>query len=134
MGEMKGTMGGKDEISMGVLRAAGKRTMRLVASQVAEMWEKPVEEWEPEVNVVLGVLLFKKGARNKFDNYRTIMLICLVSRILARVAARRVKDFSERERACCRIAVGLSALQEHGGTHHDVEGPDRHGLCSVRGP
>ena len=45
----------------------------------------------------LGVPLHKSGDRNNLDNYRTVVLLPLVSRLLGRIISRRVMVFAERE-------------------------------------
>ena len=80
---------------MGVLRMGGDMVLNVVVMEVVRLWSTPAGEWEHQVNEVMGVLLCKKGDRQKLGNYRTIMLFALVSRIMAKVAALRVRKHSE---------------------------------------
>jgi hypothetical protein len=97
MRKMKDSAGGKDEMTMGMLRAAGAGVLCATAEAVVRLWALPGEEWPPALHDVLGVLLFKKGDPHKLQNYRTIMLICLVSRIIARVASDRIYKYVEQQ-------------------------------------
>ena len=93
--EMKDSTGGKDEITIGALRAGGLRPLYLFAQIVVDLWTLPGSSWPQSLHDVLGVLLYKKGGRHLLANYRTIMLIQVVSRIIAKTAAHRIQNFAE---------------------------------------
>ena len=59
------------------------------------MWESPPESWETEVHEAEVLSLHKKGDRTKLDNYRGICLLQIISRLIARIAARRLSEHLE---------------------------------------
>lgn len=96
MKKMKCSSGGKDEVRMELIRNASAEVQTEVAKLVTSLWQTPAAEWEPACKTALVILLYKKkGKREDLNNWRGICLLSLVSRILARVVATRLRDWSE---------------------------------------
>ena len=94
---MRDSAGGKDEVTLGLIRAGGPRVQRHIVDNIRYMWRAHPSQWEDIVKS--GVMLphFKKGDRSDLNNYRFICLLCLLSRIMARIVASRVSEFAERK-------------------------------------
>ena len=60
-----------------------------VVRMVQWMFEQRASRWEDCVKGGLVVPLFKKGDRNDAGNYRGVCLLNVLSRVLARVIAKR---------------------------------------------
>eukprot|EP00959_Pyramimonas_sp_CCMP1952_P450914 9440787-Pyramimonas_sp.AAC.1 len=91
---------GDDEVTIGMIKAAGAPVVSEVCRLVRLFWDTPHEHWvevlgqEPLRAVV--ILLFKnKGSRSDLDNYRGICLLSMLSRIVAKLAATRVSQWAE---------------------------------------
>ena len=62
------------------------------------MWDQPPAQWSEIAHEVFGIMLFKgKGSRADVTKYRCIMIISLVSRVIARILAKRLANFAEKE-------------------------------------
>ena len=55
-------------------------------------------DWEKSVHEGIGIYLHKKGPRNKLDNYRCIMIVSVLSRLVARIVAARVSKHTEEKK------------------------------------
>ena len=86
---------GEDGIRIGYVRKADKETQRVIIRILTDMWAKHADEWEPITKKGLMVPLFKKGDRSDLNNYRGVCLLSMASRILARVMATRLREWSE---------------------------------------
>ena len=62
---------------------------------VRVLWVTDAATWEEVVHEADVIALFKKGDRSSLDNYRGICLLQVVSRLIARVAARRLSAHLE---------------------------------------
>ncbi len=60
-------------------------------------------------------MLFKKGDRMDLNNYRTIWLITLISRIVAKVAAIRLQAFAETNNLLPNTQWGFRAFRSTSG-------------------
>ena len=82
----------------------------------------------------IGVYLHKKGDRQDLGNYRVIMLLPIISRVLARIVATRLQQWSEKEhflhnfqwgfrpnRRCTDPALVLTLLLEMANAHTQVQ-------------
>lgn len=100
MGQMRVSAGGADEVDINMLRSLGPKMTQEVRALVRRMWRTPASEWQRLVGaeVVMGivVVLYKnKGSRDSLDNYRGICLLSILSRVVGRVAASRLRDWAE---------------------------------------
>ena len=85
LGKMRDTKGGTDGITVGCIRAFGPWFQRLVAKAIQQLWQTQPETWDQIIHEVVGVLLFKKGARSDPANYRCTQLINVISRPLPKL-------------------------------------------------
>ena len=83
--KMRDTKGGTDGITVGCIRAFGPWFQRLVAKAIQQLWQTQPETWDQIIHEVVGVLLFKKGARSDPANYRCTQLINVISRPLPKL-------------------------------------------------
>jgi hypothetical protein len=92
---MRESSPGPDGVTVLMLRHAGPAVQRKLVELIQRMWNASPEEWEPMIHEAEVVALFKKGDRNKLDNYRGICLLQVVSRLVARIAGRRLSQHLE---------------------------------------
>ena len=70
--------------------------MEKVVRIVRFMWENGSDKWEDSLRSGQVVPLYKgKGDRNNPNNYRGVCLLSMGSRIVARIAARRLREWAE---------------------------------------
>ena len=86
---------GEDGVLMNVLKQAGEETMNCTLEIVQRMHRSDADSWEREIKTGLMVPLHKKGDRKEIDNYRGVCLLSMVSRILARIMATRLRSWIE---------------------------------------
>ncbi len=92
------------------------------------------EEWPRSIKQGIGVYLHKKGDRQDLGNYRVIMLLPIISRVLARIVATRLQQWSEKEhflhnfqwgsrpsRRCTDPALVLTLLLEMANAHKQAQ-------------
>ena len=121
---------GRDEITAGMLRWAGPRAMDCVISIIQSLWVSHPDIWPTSIKQGVGVYLHKKGDRHDLGNYRIIMLLPIISRVLARIVAARLQQWSESEtflhnfqwgfrpnRRCTDPALVLTLLLEMANAH-----------------
>jgi hypothetical protein len=92
MDKTKESSAGPDEITITMLKKGGEKVRQKVASTVKKMWITEPEEWEEVMHEADVIVLFKKGDRGDLDNYRGICLLQTISRLVARIAARRLSN------------------------------------------
>lgn len=68
---------GRDEVTAGMLKWAGPRATECVISIIQSLW------------------VSQKGGRQDLGNYRVVMLLPKISRVLARIVATRLQHWSE---------------------------------------
>ena len=73
---------GKDGVSAYMIRFGGDLSHDQLYKIMCQMWTTPATQWESILRTGLGVPLHKSGDRNNLDNYRTVVLLPLVSRLL----------------------------------------------------
>ena len=93
---MKDTVSGKDEVTVGLLRQAGAALKRAIAKMIIKCWDLAPNQWPTAMSEVIGILLYKKNDRSDLANYRTIMLIQVISRVIAKIVAVRITDYAEK--------------------------------------
>ena len=86
---------GKDSVLMNVLRQAGEETMNCTLEILQRMHRSDADSWEREMKTGLMVPLHKKGGRKEINNYRVVCLLSMLSRILARIMATRLRNWIE---------------------------------------
>ena len=95
MKEMRDSAPGEDEVRLDYIRKGGAEIVDRVVRIVQEMWSTPAEQWEGGMKVGIMVPLHKKGDRGEVNNFRGVCLLAMGSRILARVAAKRLGVWAE---------------------------------------
>lgn len=100
MAAMRDSPPGDDEVTVGMLRAAGGAVQDWVGDIVARMSRTPPVQWVgafgPEPFRAIQILLYKnEAARGDLGNYRGICLISDLSRILAKVVQMRLAAWAE---------------------------------------
>ena len=89
---------GPDQVTILMLRSSGPRALWQVRLLVHEYWTTEPDTWEQTAKQVIGVPLYKgDGSRQELDNYRYIMLINVISRIMGRIVADRVQQWAEQQ-------------------------------------
>ena len=89
--EMKESMSGSDEVSISMIKLGGDSLLVDIVKMIRGVWRQEPERWEVALNTAVGVLLHKKGDGSKAANYRCIWRIAIISRILAKILATRVR-------------------------------------------
>ena len=74
---------------------------------VQKMFQSPAEKWDDIVKIGIRIPLHKKRPKEKLDNYRGICLLSMVSRILAKIMASRLREWSEKHGALDEIQDGF---------------------------
>eukprot|EP00972_Heterocapsa_arctica_P060179 8876316-Heterocapsa_arctica.AAC.1 len=81
---MKESCSGSDEVTTNMIKHAGKRMLRQIVLTVQRCWTTDPLDWDDLMKKGIGVMLFKKGDRLKPENYRTIMLLSIISRLISK--------------------------------------------------
>lgn len=80
-----------------MLRNSGALGHRVLTNIIKDLWHKPAEQWPDSLHKAVGVLLWKrKGSRTDVKTYRMIVLLSIVSRLLAKITASRLREHCER--------------------------------------
>ena len=98
MRSVKDSSPGKDGVSILMIQCGGRRLHQEIYATICRMWCSDAEQWALLLRTGLGVTLLKEGDRNDLDNYRAVVLLPMVSRILSRIISCRVRDFAEKRR------------------------------------
>ena len=94
--EIKDGAPGIDGVSIKMIKFADEMCKERIIQLIKDMFESPPTDWEDCIKVGLVVPLFKKGERNNINNYRGVYLLTMGSRILAKVLANRLRDWTEK--------------------------------------
>ena len=78
-----------------MIKFADETSKERIIQLIKDMYEIPPTDWEDCIKVGLVVPLFKKGERNNINNYRGVCLLTMESRMLAKVLANRLRDWTE---------------------------------------
>ena len=92
---MRESAAGPDRTTVSMLKHGGEKVLEKVVQTVQHMWVTDPEAWEADMHKAHVIALFKKGDRNDLDNYRGICLLQIISRLVARIAAKRVSKHLE---------------------------------------
>ena len=93
---MRESAPGPDLITVSMLKYGGAALLAKLCSMVKWMWETAPENWEEVCHQAEVIALFKKGAKHSLDNYRGICLLQVISRLVARIGARRLTAHVEK--------------------------------------
>lgn len=87
---------GDDQIPTLMLRLSGELGHRLLLNFIKELWTLPGDQWPPSLHKAVGVLLWKrKGSKTGVKRYRVIVLLSIVSRLIAKIVAVRIRQHCE---------------------------------------
>ena len=95
MAKMKDSAPGEDEIRLGFIKKASKEIQEVVVLKVKDMWNTSATLWEEPLKVGVIIPLFKKGDKSDPNNYRGICLLPILSRVLGRILATRIRVWAE---------------------------------------
>ena len=104
--EIKESAPGKDSITIKMIRNAHPRVQDVFAEKIVRLSETSPDQWEQIIKEGMVIPLFKKGDRKNLNNYRGVCLLAMASRIIARIMASRLREWSER--------LGLLGENQHG--------------------
>ena len=96
MDKMRNSAPGHEDVRLIQLAVGGVEVTNRVVQLVQFMFENAADTWEDELKLGLVIPLFKKGDRNKKDNYRGVCLLPMLSRITVRVMANRIIIWAEK--------------------------------------
>ena len=105
------------EVTVRMMKLAGRRFQKLLGSLVRSLWCTDPADWEKSAHEGIGIFFHKKGPRNKLDNYRCIMIVSVLSRLVARIVAARVSKHMEEKKI-------IPARQWVFRKYHSVQGPN----------
>ena len=95
---LKDSSAGYDEVTTGMLRAAGESTHWQLFLMIRLMWGTAHEEWGRLTKEGIAVALYKEeGSRQDLDNFRFVVMLSPISRVLARLVATRLSAWAERQ-------------------------------------
>eukprot|EP00972_Heterocapsa_arctica_P115964 16450660-Heterocapsa_arctica.AAC.1 len=97
LGAMRESAPGPDGVTVSMLRYGGDKLKEYVVGMVKRMWVTDPDDWEVSLHDADVIALHKKGDRWALDNYRGICLLQIVSRLIARIASRRLSRHLETE-------------------------------------
>jgi hypothetical protein len=93
---LRESAGGEDEVTILMIREAGEAAKEQFRRPVRQLWMTEPEGWETAVKRRVEVMLYKgEGDQTNLDNYRGIMLLSIISRVLGRVIATRIRRWQE---------------------------------------
>ena len=95
MKKMRDSAPGQDGVRLAYLMLAGPEIIDKLVNMVQYMFQNGAEKWEESLKVGLVIPLFKKGDRNDANNFRGVVLLAMGSRIVARIAADRIRIWAE---------------------------------------
>ena len=86
---------GLDEVTMNLLRYSGARARWQLRLMINTMWTQPPEQWDEISKRGISVALHKSGPKDELDNYRFVVLLPAISRVIAKVIAVRLATWAE---------------------------------------
>ena len=95
MKKMKDGAPGEDGARITYILKGGGKALDEMVELVRYMWENGADKWETSLKRGIIIPLFKKGNRNDPNNYRGVCLLPMGRRIVARIAATRLKKWAE---------------------------------------
>ena len=93
--KMKDAAPGEDEIRLRYIRETGDEVRKSVYRQIQWLWENPAHRWNEEQKVGIILPLHKERDKKDMNNFRGICLLPIMSRILARILATRLRNWAE---------------------------------------
>ena len=87
---MKEGAPGPDTVTARMISKGGEVSRLKTTQMVQKLWNQDPDEWEEIVHEAEVIALPKKGDLTKLDNYRGICLLQIISRLIARIMAKRL--------------------------------------------
>ena len=85
----------EDAIRLRYIKLAHTKVKGVIFNEIRKLWKTPTSQWPKELKMGLAIPLHKKGDRKNPHNYRGICLLPMLSRILARILATRLRKWAE---------------------------------------
>ena len=95
MAKMEDSAPGEDEIRLGFIKKASKEIQGVVVLKVKDMWNTSATLWEEPLKVGVIPPLFEKGDKSDPNDYRGICLLPILSGVLGRILATRIRVWAE---------------------------------------
>ena len=95
MAKMKDSAPREDGIRIGFIKKASKEIQEVVVLKVKDMWNTSATLWEEPLKVGVIISLFKKGDKSDPNTYRGICVLHILSRVLGRTLATRIRVWAE---------------------------------------
>ena len=92
--KMKDGAAGNDGVRVAAVKALTQKSKKKVYETIIRHVKIPPREWQEDTREGWVIPLHKKD-RNKLDNYRGVCLLPLISRIVARIYATRIREWAE---------------------------------------
>ena len=92
---MKDSTSGENGIRLGFIKKASKEIQDAGVLKVKDMWNTSAALWEEPSKVGAIIPLFKKGDKSDPNNFRGICLLHILSRVLDRTLATRIRVWAE---------------------------------------
>ena len=96
LGKMKDAAPGLENVRVSAVKAMSTGAKKKLFCSMLKHLDSPPNEWPEETKERWVIPLHKKGARDKLDNYRGVCLLPLISRIIARIFASRIRRWAEK--------------------------------------
>ena len=93
--KMKDGAPGIDAVRVCAIKKMSCKAKKKLYDSVRAYLHEPHQRWPEETKEGWVIPLHKKGARDKLDNYRGVCLLPLISRIIARIYATRIRRWAE---------------------------------------
>ena len=93
--KMRDSAPGEDAIRLRYIKMAHPKVKGVIFNEIRKLWKTPASQWPKELKMGLVIPLHKKGDRKNPHNYRGICLLPMLSRILARILATRLRKWAE---------------------------------------
>ena len=95
LNKMRDSAPGQDAIKLRFTKMAQPKVKGVIFNAIRKLWKTPARQWPKQLTMGLVIPLHKKADRKNPNNYRGVWLLPILSRILARLLATRLKKWAE---------------------------------------
>ena len=95
LAKMRDGAPGIENVKVSAIKNASNEVKERVYRCVLQLLDTPANEWPRETKERWVIPHHKKGAKNDLNNYRGVCLLPLASRLIARIFATRLRNWSE---------------------------------------
>ena len=92
---MRDSAPGIDGVTVNAMKSLAENNKQELYHCMLRLLDSPPRTWPDETKEEWVVLLHKKGSRNDLNNYRGVCLLPLVSPVIARIFATRIRVWAE---------------------------------------